>query len=376
MDLESTAMSGKIVVHLVDDQSTQEPGMAKTESPLRRQWTLLRLLCSRRHGLTVAELSQELETSAKTIRRDLDTFRTVGFAIEEVVGEFGRKSYKLPIRQDPPLAFTYDEALAIYLGRRYLDSLTGTVFWEASQRAFRKIRSALSDEAIAYIEKLAGSIHVTSFGWGNYADKAEIIDQIVIAIEDHHPLIMSYQPERSTEPVEYEIYPYSLVQHQGSLYLIAWSRDSAAIRHFKIDRLIEIHQRSDLRFSLPDGFDVSKHLEKSFGIYHGTELLTVRVRFSKKVARYVTEKRWQASQKVRKLRNGSVELSFELATTAEVRQWIMSFGADAEVLEPEVLRREIAQHVERLRLIYATRKRVTDQSSVRRRRSSVSRGDK
>lgn len=349
--------------------------MAKTESPLRRQWMLLRLLCSRRLGLTVAELSQELETSSKTIRRDLDTFRTVGFAVEEVVGEFGRKSYKLPIRQEPPLAFTYDEALAMYLGRRHLDSLTGTVFWEAAQRAFRKIRSALSDEAIAYIEKLAGSIHVTSFGWGNYADKAELIDQILIAIEDYHPLIITYQPERSTEPVEYEIYPYSLVQHQGSLYLIAWSRDSAAIRHFKIDRLIEIHQRSDLGFSPPDGFDVSKHLENSFGIYHGTDSMTVRVRFSAKVARYVTEKQWHANQKVRKLRNGSVELTFTLATTAEVRQWIMSFGADAEVLEPEALRREIRKHAADLCSIYSTQKPIVAQHSVPHDRSSVSRGD-
>jgi proteasome accessory factor B len=309
---------------------------------------LLRLLCSRRQGLTVAELSKELEISAKTIRRDLDTFRTVGFAVEEVVGEFGRKSYKLPIRQEPPLAFTYDEALAMYLGRRHLDSLTGTVFWEAAQRAFRKIRTALSDEAIAYIEKLAGSIHVTSFGWGNYADKAELIDQILIAIEDHHPLIMTYQPERSTEPVEYEIYPYSLVQHQGSLYLIAWSRDSAAIRHFKIDRLIEIHQRSDLGFSPPDGLDVSKHLENSFGIYHGTDSMTVRVRFSAKVARYVTEKQWHASQKVRKRWNGSVEITFTLASTAEVRQWIMSFGVDAEVLEPESLRQRVTEEFREL----------------------------
>ncbi len=127
--------------------------MAKTESPLLRQWMLLRLALFATTRLDCSELSEELETSSKTIRRDLDTFRTVGFAVEEVVGEFGRKSYKLPIRQEPPLAFTYDEALAMYLGRRHLDSLTGTVFWEAAQRAFRKIRSALSDEAIAYIEK-------------------------------------------------------------------------------------------------------------------------------------------------------------------------------------------------------------------------------
>jgi predicted DNA-binding transcriptional regulator YafY len=118
--------------------------------------------------------------------------------------------------------------------------------------------------------------------------------------------------------------------------------------------LVEIHQRSDLSFSPPAGFDVSKHLEKSFGIYHGTDSLTVRVRFSEKVARYVSEKQWHPSQKTRRLRNGSVELTFELATTAEVRQWIMSFGADAEVIEPMKLRQELVLELSRMEAIYGS----------------------
>jgi predicted DNA-binding transcriptional regulator YafY len=308
--------------------------------------------------LTVAEIARELEVSSKTVRRDLDTFRDVGFALKEEVGEFGRKSYRLPLREDPPLAFTYDEALALCLGRRHLDSLSGTMFWEAAQRAFLKIQSALSNEVVTYIERLAGSIHVTSFGWGDYAARAELIDQVLVAIEDRRPLIMTYQPERSSEPLQYEIHPYSIVQHQGSLYLIAKSCGSESIRHFKIDRVIEIEPQGEEHFSQPDDFDARKHLENSFGIYQGVESLIVRVRFTPKVARYVTEKRWHPTQKVDKLGNGAVELSFELASTAEIRQWIMSFGADAEVLEPESLRAKIRDHVQGLHSIYSTQNRA------------------
>ncbi len=50
-----------------------EPVMAE-ESPLVRQWILLRTLCARRHGATVKEMAQEMGVSDKTIRRDLDTF--------------------------------------------------------------------------------------------------------------------------------------------------------------------------------------------------------------------------------------------------------------------------------------------------------------
>ena len=112
--------------------------------PLVRQWTLLRTLCSRHQGATIKELVQEMGVSEKTIRRDLETFQTVGFPLTETVEEFGRKKWH--IQEDkhaPGLAFAFDEAVALYLGRRFLEPLAGTLFWEAAQRAFKKIRATL-----------------------------------------------------------------------------------------------------------------------------------------------------------------------------------------------------------------------------------------
>src|SRR4051812_5943543 len=104
------------------------------EPPLRRQWILLKALASRHYGLTVRGMAAEVGVSEKTIRRDLDTFRSVGFPLEETVGEYGRKTWR--IKEDgnhPPLSFSFDEAIALYLGRRLLEPLAGTLFWEAAQ---------------------------------------------------------------------------------------------------------------------------------------------------------------------------------------------------------------------------------------------------
>ena len=107
------------------------------ESPLIRQWILLKTLASRKYGATVKELSQEAGVSVKTIRRDLEAFQDAGFPLREVVGDFGRKKWHLESAKPPAeLNFTWEEAAALYLGRRLLEPLMGTVFWQAAREAF------------------------------------------------------------------------------------------------------------------------------------------------------------------------------------------------------------------------------------------------
>ena len=98
-------------------------------TPLVRQWILLRTLCARHYGATVKEMSDEMGVSEKTIRRDLETFQTAGFPLVEVVEDFGRKKWHIdPTKHQPGMSFAYDEAIALYLGRRFLEPLAGTVF--------------------------------------------------------------------------------------------------------------------------------------------------------------------------------------------------------------------------------------------------------
>ena len=115
------------------------------ESPLIRQWILLKTLASRKYGATVKELSQEAGVSIKTIRRDLGTFQEAHFPLQEVVGDFGRKKWHLESAKPPAeLNFSWEEAAALYLGRRLLEPLMGTIFWQAAREAFRKIQASLA----------------------------------------------------------------------------------------------------------------------------------------------------------------------------------------------------------------------------------------
>jgi len=235
-------------------------------SPLLRQWVLLRTLSARHYGVTVKEMAQELRVSEKTVRRDLETFLSAGFPIVETVEDFGRKKYRLdPSKNSPGMTFACDEAIALFLGRRFLEPLAGTFLWDAAQRAFKKIRASLGESALKYTEKFAPIFHKTMIGASDYSKKAEMIDQLMVGIEDRRAVFISYHSLQATEPVTYDIYPYGLVYHHDSLYLIGRKPDKKEIGHWKVDRITDA-EVTEVRFQTPKDFDLKRHLSSSFGI--------------------------------------------------------------------------------------------------------------
>ncbi len=321
--------------------------MSKTP-PLVRQWILLRTLCTRRYGITIRELSAEMGVGEKTIRRDLEAFQAAGFLLAETVGQFGRKSYRIDQdKNQPGMSFAFDEAIALYLGRRFLEPLAGTLFWDAAHRAFKKIRSILGVKVSKYVDQFAVTFHQTAVGNSDYSRKAELIDDLMVGIEDCRAMFITYRSLRATEPVTYDIYPYGLTYHRGSLYLVGHAPQQNAIRHWKVDR-IEESRLEELRFNRPDGFNLQTHFTKSFGIFHGDGEVHVKIRFSPTVARYVQESTWHASQKLTKEKDGGLLAEFDLGSTEEIMRWLLSFGRHAMVIEPEELREQIGKECDEL----------------------------
>jgi predicted DNA-binding transcriptional regulator YafY len=341
-------------------------------TPVVRQWLLLRILSARRHGVTVEEAAAELSVHQKTIRRDLQTLRQVGFRLEETRAQHGRKSWRLDDSTDgPAISFAVDEALALYLGRRFMNPLAGTPFGEAAESAFKKVRAAFARPALAYLEKLASRLHLTTTGAGDYRQRGELVDRLLLGIEDRRATHVVYRSARATEPVTYELHPYGLIFHRGSLYLVAYSRDHAAVRHFKVDRIEEVDV-SAFPFQPQPDFDLSKHLASSFGVFHGDGDTRVTVRFSPEVARYVEESNWHTSQKLKRQKDGSLLAEFRLSTTAEIKQWILSFGRHAEAIAPPELREELRNEAASMAAKYGEEAEDSIADRRTRRRTSAS----
>ena len=153
--------------------------MSDVQPALVRQWRLLRQLSARPEGLSLRELAREVEVSQKTIHRDLQLFQRAGFPLHEIVGSHGVKHWRIgPPGGEIPLGFTFDEALAMYLGWQSLQPLGGTLIAEAAERAFRKLRASFGPRVVRYLDKMRGLLYDTQFGVTDYGPHAEILDQL------------------------------------------------------------------------------------------------------------------------------------------------------------------------------------------------------
>jgi proteasome accessory factor B len=310
-----------------------------------RQWSVLKTLSARRNGATLRELADDAGVSQKTITRDLALLRRIGFPVQDSISEHGRKHWKLDGATGlPTLRFTLEEAAALYLGRQFLEALAGTLFWSAANSAFRKIQATLGDPAIRHLGKLACAVYLKTHALADYSSRAQLIDQLMVAIEDRRLTVLEYQSLRSTEPVSYyDVHPYALVHHRGALYCVGWSKDHDGLRTFKVDRISAVDVLQ-LQFERQEDFNAEHYLAHSFGIFAADgPPQTLRVRFAGPAIRILDEKQFHASQKVIPQPDGSVIVEYELAAFEEFVSFILSWGPHAEVLEPAELRARV-QH--------------------------------
>ncbi len=311
------------------------------ETSMLRQWKLIRMLSARRYGLTIREMAREMNVGDRTIRRDLNLFRSVGFRLEETTGDRGCKTWQIvdePGR--PALTFSLDEAAALSMGRQFLEPLAGTPFWSAAQRAWGKVRASLGKSVADYLDRFPKMFHCTRFGHADYTDKASILDDLTLAIEDHHAVHLTYQSNQATEPATRDVYPLAWVRHRDALYLIAAVPGQDRLKTYKLDR-IEAAEVSAFVHQLYRDFDIEAFLADSFGIYDGDGDIQVVVKFLPAAARYVSESRRHKSQQETRNRDGSLTVRYRLSNTVEFKSWVLSFGASAIVLEPGSLRDEI-----------------------------------
>lgn len=323
-------------------------------SPLFRQWSLMQAIANGRGEATIKSLVASTGMSEKTIRRDVATLRQVGFPIEERLGEFNRKTFSLAVSDAPHIQFGYDEALALYLCRRSAVGFSGTFVDHSLAGAFRKIEASLGRQAAKYVETMLARIGSTQVAH-DYAAQAELLDRLFIAIEEDRAVFLTYRSQRATEPVTYDVYPYRLVDHRGSLYLFGFSPDHGESRTWKVDRMTDVGL-TEIRFQRPDDSQIREQLAGSFGIFAGQGNVHVRIRFATSAARYVNEKRMHPSQQVELQADGTALVEFRLSNTTEVKSWVLSFGSSAEVLEPEELRNEIANDLTILARTYGLTK--------------------
>lgn len=323
---------------------------AKKYSQAGRLHTIIRLLEARR-SMTLDDLAQECGVDRRTIHRDLNAVEEAGYTLTSEWQE-RKKSYSFltKSRNIPPITFTLNQLLSLYLLRSLGVHLAGTPFQAETEELFRNITSVLPDRYAAHLERIARVSLPILHGARDYSAAGAYVGELQRALLHQYRARLVYAKKGRGASEDYEVDPYTLVFHKGGVYLLGYAHNRKAMRLFALERLrgVEVTRQ---RFEIPAGYQPEDHFGAAFGLV-GDKPMTVCVRFSPEIAHSVKDRQWRPAQKVSTDREGRVLIEFEAAGEMELVSWILSYGAHAEVLEPAELRREVKRQIKDMREFY------------------------
>ena len=326
---------------------------------LARQWRIIREIEASPTGLTVSEIAKREETGIRTIYRDLEALQVAGFPLyNERVENANRWAFIDTFKFKIPAPFTLTELMSLYVYKDLLRFLKGTPFFDSLESVFKKIQSTLPPQALSYLDQIQSVFHVGIKPYKEYGKFREILNQVSTAALECRRVDMVYRSLHRKENTLRKVDPYKVWFYDGTIYLIGHCHLRDEVRMFVLDRINLLNVTNE-RFSVPKDFNLDDFMRHSFKVMHD-EVYTVKVRISPGWARWVGEKIWHESQKAQKKGDGSLELTFRVAGLDEIKRWILSFGPEAVVLEPETLRNMIRKALFNTLTIYPVNRGATN----------------
>jgi len=315
---------------------------AKKYSQAARLHDVIRIL-EARYGATVAELAAECQVTRRTVYRDLRAILDAGYPLVNERQDDGTVLYRFVAgyKKLPPITFSLDELMTLYLCRGQLEFLHGTPFQDDLEAIFGRLRSSLPPRSVAHLERIAEAGAPRFQGYKDYSPKRQMLAELRQALLLQQRCRIRYAPPRR-EPGEYLCDPYTLLFYKNALYLGVYAHNREALRLFLLDR-IESVEVLPARFEVAEGYRVEQLTGGAFGLIDEGPTRAVELLFSAQVAHLISERIWHPQQRLEPQRDGSVKLSFNAAGDTEILSWIYSFIPHVRVLAPTELQQQFAE---------------------------------
>lgn len=319
-------------------------------------------LLSRPSGASIKELQDGLGISRRSVYRMFDILESLSFPLYDLdrPGEKEKRwglqedfLHRMPNLRIPDMKLTPRELLVLYFllsqDRIFANTAVGNHLSSIRQKLAAimptdYLTAAQSDR----IESLfaSGSLHPKS-----YEGMETTIDALLEAVVERKVCKVTYEALSHGKRKSYEIHPLRLFEHHGGLYVFVTVPAKDAVRILAVDRIARISV-SDGTFEEPSDFDPEVVLGHTFDLTLGDPVTTV-IYFSPDAARRVRNRRWSATQEIEEHEDGSLTLTMETSGRDDVVRWVLSFGPDAELVEPTELRTQLRDRITDLIHLYA-----------------------
>lgn len=179
-------------------------------------------------------LASRLEISQRTVRRDIDRLREMGYSIEATMGPDG--GYRLDAgTQLPPLLFDDDQVIALAVALQAA-TVTGVGIEEAALRALTTVRQVMPSRLRHRLSALEFTTIPTHRG---DPVSPTVLVTLSAAARAHEVVRFDYaSPDPASEPAaRRRVEPHHLVMSHGRWYLVAWDLERDDWRVFRADRI-------------------------------------------------------------------------------------------------------------------------------------------
>ena len=312
-------------------------------------------LLARPQGVTIKELSAQLSLDRKSVYRMFELIEVLHIPIydEKTPGEKEKRwklvdSYvkKLPNLTVPDLTLTLPEILSLYLLKGEAGIFKGTEIMARIDSGFEKLGRAIPKGLLTEIAKIQTLFVPSSKLAKDYSGKEEIIDCCTNAMLRKKTCFVQYHSFSDDTLKNFKIDPLCFFDNNGGLYVFVRATTFGEIRVLAVERIQGL-ELTEVPFEAPEDFKPDELLESGFDIVYD-DPLEVKIWFSADQAKYVKERKWAKDQAFTDQPDGSLVLKMKTSGWWHVKKWVMSFGAEAKVLEPKELVADIADELGRI----------------------------
>lgn len=310
------------------------------EATVERVLRLLELL-QRRPAWSAAELAESLDVTQRTIRRDIDRLRALGYPMQSAAGVGG--GYRLGAGgQMPPLLLDDQEAVATAVALRLASSSAIAGSGPAGLRALRKLDQVLPPRLrheVRAVQQSTATLATT----GIDVDPESLL-VLARACRDRVRVTFGYTTGAGNTAVR-TVEPVQMVTTGPRWYLMAWDIDRTDWRTFRLDRITELSSTSwtFAERAHPDPLEYVRH-----SVALAPYTVTARLRMRTDVA----ELRSRVPVQVGQVHNDAEPGWCVLIVAADDLEWIAMYvaelGFDAQIVHPPQLRDTAAALAARL----------------------------
>lgn len=295
---------------------------------------------------SLRQLAEKLNCSRQTILRLIEEIESTGTCKIKKWTSERQNWYQAEINNLPtPFPMTVAEYNHLLLCKEFISRILPREHQSLLEQATNKVASLVG---YGKNQVKSSELYFTK-GSIDYTPHKEILEDILSGCDERRVLDILYWPRSPSYPKIHSFVPGCILVYREGLYIKGWriakkGKQILGVMTLALHRILEtcptrlvLHEQDTQAFSLTQ--------EDVFGIVPEKIPFQVRIKFILPASDYTCERHWSSGQKIEAFPDGSIILTITAQSDMEVIKWVLSYGKEATLLEPEHLRKRIVEEL-------------------------------